>query len=63
MEERIALAREFERTLVPLFESQHLRAVVDRSFPVAEAARAHPYMEENRSFGAVVLSWEEAGSS
>lgn len=63
VEERIALAREFERTLVPLFESQRLRAVVDRSFPAAEAARAHRYMEENRSFGAVVLSWEEAGCS
>ena len=63
VEERIALAREFERTLVPLFESQRLRAVVDRSFPAAEAGSAHRYMEENRSFGAIVLSWDHTGTS
>lgn len=63
VEERIALAREFERTLVPLFESQSLRAVVDRSFPAAETARAHRYMEENRSFGAIVLAWDHTGAS
>ena len=63
VEERIALARAFERRLVPLFESERLRAVVDCSFPASEAARAHRYVEENRSFGTVVLSWKEADAS
>ena len=32
-----------------------LQVVVDRSFPLAEAAAAHAYLEERRAFGRVVL--------
>lgn len=32
-----------------------LRVVVDRTFPLAEAAAAHAYMEDRRAFGRVVL--------
>jgi putative PIG3 family NAD(P)H quinone oxidoreductase len=55
--EKSLLAREFERALVPLFEQGILRPVLDRSFAARDAGQAHGYLEENRSFGTVVLSW------
>lgn len=62
-EEKAQLARDFERMLVPLFESGRLRPVSDRAFPAASAAEAHRYVEDNQNFGTVALSWEreEAG--
>ena len=56
--EKALLAEEFERTIVPLFERGILRSVLDRAFPAREAPEAHRYLEENRSFGTAVLSWE-----
>ena len=56
--EKALLAEEFERTIVPLFERGTLRSVLDRAFPAREAPEAHRYLEENRSFGTAVLSWE-----
>lgn len=32
-----------------------LRAVIDRTFPLAQAADAHAYIESRRSFGRVLL--------
>ena len=61
-EERAILAREFERTVMPLFNSGRLTPVLDRVFPANEAAEAHRYLEGNNSFGTIVLSWEGAGS-
>lgn len=59
VEEKIRLAREFERTIVPLFERGLLRPVVDEVFPAAEAAEAHRRMEANESFGKLLLDWDE----
>jgi putative PIG3 family NAD(P)H quinone oxidoreductase len=55
--EKAQLAEEFEKSVVPLFEEGVLRSVLDRSFAARDAAEAHRYLEENRSFGTVVLSW------
>jgi NADPH:quinone reductase-like Zn-dependent oxidoreductase len=44
-----------ERDLSPLFASGELEPVVDRVFPLAEAAEAHTYVEENRNLGKVML--------
>jgi NADPH:quinone reductase-like Zn-dependent oxidoreductase len=41
--------------LVDLYEAKRLRPIVDRSFPLAEAAAAHQRMEEASQFGKVVL--------
>lgn len=41
--------------LLPRLAAGSLRAVVDRSFPLAEAATAHNYMSENRNLGKIVL--------
>lgn len=57
-EEKAILAREFERTVIPLFASGHLAPVLDRVFPASDAAEAHRYVEGNNTFGTIVLSWE-----
>lgn len=56
-EEKFALAREFSERMVPLFESNRLRPVVDRVFSFSEIGAAQQYMESNSSFGKIVLSW------
>ncbi len=55
LEEKIALSQKFQALLLPLFDKNSLKPVVDRVFPLEEAARAHTYLEDNRNFGKVVL--------
>lgn len=55
--EKEALARAFTRDVLPGFAAGELRPVIDRTFPAAEAAEAHRYMEENRNFGKILLEW------
>ncbi|HCF56379.1 MAG TPA: NAD(P)H-quinone oxidoreductase [Myxococcales bacterium] len=57
LEERAALALEFERQILPQFEQGALRPIVDRVLPMAEIAEAHRLIEANASFGKLVLSW------
>ncbi len=59
-EEKAVLARAFERVVVPLFEAGRLRPVIDRVLPVASVREAHREMEENRSFGKLLLQWGES---
>jgi NADPH:quinone reductase-like Zn-dependent oxidoreductase len=56
IDEKIALAKHFERALLPLFVRGDLRAEVDRVFPLGELAAAHEYMESNANFGKIVLN-------
>jgi len=42
-------------TIMKLVAAGHLKAVVDRTFPLAEAAAAHTYLESGQQFGKVVL--------
>ena len=57
-EEKIALAREFSDSVLPLLSSGRVRAVVDRVYPFTEIRRAHAQMEANESFGKIVLRWD-----
>lgn len=57
LEEKIALAREFSDSVLPLLASGRVGAVVDRSYPFEEIRRAHAQMEANESFGKIVLEW------
>lgn len=43
------------RDISPMIENGKIRPLVDRSFPLAEAADAQDYMKSNRHFGKVVL--------
>ena len=55
LEEKITLSQKFRSRLLPYLEAKRLQPVVDRVFPLQEAARAHAYLEENQNFGKVVL--------
>lgn len=59
LEEKIALAREFSDSVLPLFASARIRAVVDRTYSFNQIHEAHRQMEENDSFGKIVLRWED----
>jgi NADPH:quinone reductase-like Zn-dependent oxidoreductase len=56
-EEKIALAREFSDHVLPLFSAGRVRPIVDRVFAFGEIAAAHRHMEENQTFGKIVLRW------
>lgn len=57
IEEKLAVARAFEKQLLAHFASGRLRPVLDTVFPIAEAAEAHRRMEANVNFGKLVLVW------
>ncbi len=57
IEEKIALARMFERQMLPLFRAGRLRPIVDSVFPAREVQQAFARMTTNESFGKVVLQW------
>lgn len=49
------LAQEIRRNVWPLVEAGKLRPVMDRTFPLAEAAAAHARMEAGEHVGKIVL--------
>jgi NADPH2:quinone reductase len=55
LEEKLEVARLLERTITPWLERGVVKPVVDRVFPLAEAAEAHKYIASNESFGKVLL--------
>jgi putative PIG3 family NAD(P)H quinone oxidoreductase len=54
--EKIELTRKFRGAIMPLFESGRIKPVVDRVFPLAQAADAHRYLETQQNVGKVVLT-------
>lgn len=56
-EEKIALAREFSSSVLPLLSSGRIRPVVDSAFTFADIRKAHERMESNATFGKIVLTW------
>ena len=57
LEEKIALAREFSNAVLPLISSGRIKPVIDSVFPMDAIRAAHERMEENASFGKIVLTW------
>jgi NADPH2:quinone reductase len=57
LEEKIALAREFSNAVLPLISSGRIKPVIDSVFPMDAIRTAHERMEENASFGKIVLTW------
>ncbi|MEO0459525.1 MAG: NAD(P)H-quinone oxidoreductase [Myxococcota bacterium] len=56
IEEKIALARDFETHVLPAMGTA-LNPVVDRSVPMQDVSDAHREMESNQNFGKIVLTW------
>jgi tumor protein p53-inducible protein 3 len=50
------LVRDFAAFAAPRFAAGGLRALVDRTFPLAQAAEAHRFMEADRNTGKIVLT-------
>jgi NADPH2:quinone reductase len=57
LEEKIALAREFSNSVLPLLSSGRIRPVVDTVYPFTDIRKAHEQMEANSTFGKIVLTW------
>jgi putative PIG3 family NAD(P)H quinone oxidoreductase len=55
LEEKATVTRAFEKSVLPHMASGRVKAIVDRTFPLAEAAAAQVYMESNANFGKIVL--------
>ena len=53
--DKAAIARNLREKVWPLIEAQRVRPVIDRSFPLAEAAAAHRLMESSRHIGKILL--------
>ncbi len=54
-DEKARLAREIERVVWPWLEAGKVQAIVDKIFPLAEAAAAHAYLESGKHTGKVML--------
>jgi NADPH:quinone reductase len=57
LEEKAALAQAFSHAALPLFARGVLRPVVDSVLPMEDVQEAHRRMEQNDTFGKIVLSW------
>ena len=55
LEEKAAATRAFEKSVLPHVASGRIKVVVDRVYPLAEAADAQEYMGANQNFGKIVL--------
>jgi NADPH2:quinone reductase len=53
--EKAAIARELEAKVWPLLAAGKVRPLIDRTFPLAEAAAAHRWMEQGDHMGKIVL--------
>lgn len=52
-----AIARHLHETVWPLLRSGQVRAVIDQTYPAADAAKAHARMESSEHIGKLVLTW------
>jgi len=55
-DEKARLAAEVERVVWPWVAAGQVKPVIDATFPLAEAARAHAHLEAGRHLGKVVLT-------
>lgn len=55
VEEKAEVTRAFRERFLPLLADGRLKPVVDCTFPLEEAARAHEHMEGDRNLGKIVL--------
>jgi putative PIG3 family NAD(P)H quinone oxidoreductase len=54
--DKAAIARALREKVWPLIEAKRVRPVIDRSFPLAEAAEAHRLMQSSAHIGKIILT-------
>ncbi|MEY4582453.1 MAG: hypothetical protein RL701_7156 [Pseudomonadota bacterium] len=57
LEEKALLAQRFSQHALPLFALGKLKPIVDCVLPMSEVRTAHTRMEQNDTFGKIVLRW------
>ena len=55
-EAKARIAAGLEREVWPLIEAGRVRPVIDSSFPLEDAAKAHERLESNRHIGKIILT-------
>ena len=55
LEEKALATRAFEKSVLPHIASGRVKVVVDRAYPLPEAAAAQEYMAANQNFGKIIL--------
>ncbi len=55
LDEKIQVAKVLQNQIVPLFEKNRLKPVIDKILPLASASEAHEYMGNNQNYGKIVL--------
>ena len=55
VEEKASIIKQFEQTVMPLFAPAAIAPLVDATFPLSEAAKAHDLLEQGGHFGKIVL--------
>ena len=56
IEEKLAVTAQFKRHVLPHLASGSMKPIVDRTFPLEQAAEAHRYMGTNANFGKIILT-------
>ena len=54
-EQKARLVADFSARVLPRFERGELRPVIARTYPLADAARAHEDLESDRVVGKIIL--------
>jgi len=57
-EQKAILIQSFIRNVLPLFESKRIKPIVQKVMSMDEIRTAHTLMENDQTFGKIVLSWE-----
>ena len=55
VDEKAAIATDLAKNVLPLLESGVVKPIIDRTFPLADAALAHELMESSQHMGKIVL--------
>jgi NADPH:quinone reductase-like Zn-dependent oxidoreductase len=63
VDEHAQVVRKAGEALLPLLASGAIRPVVDRAFPLEQAAAAQDYLQSGKHFGKVVLTIDATGSA
>ncbi|CAN5334776.1 NAD(P)H-quinone oxidoreductase [soil metagenome] len=57
-EEKAKVTREFEANVVPLLKNATIKPIIEKVFPLEQAAAAHSLMEADQNIGKIVLDLE-----
>ena len=53
--DKIDITRRFQENWLPLLSAGKIKPIIDCSFPLGQANKAHQYMEGNKNFGKIIL--------